>query len=216
MDPSLYTKQDKKKKIPIFSGEQSREKADAFNTYTGSPWMVLSRSFMEHCVKGGLDNLPRKLLMYSANLAFPLHSYFHTLLCNTPEFQNTIVANIDLRYILFRSNGTTSSSDHLLSAACYDQLVSIPAAFARPFEQDDPLLDQIDRDILNRSPAGLVPGKWCTQGEGGRGGEDSTSYCSIWDDIDSVKPGKNGILFSQVIANATKTSHQYCHTFKVL
>ncbi|XP_077217192.1 beta-glucuronosyltransferase GlcAT14A-like isoform X2 [Tasmannia lanceolata] len=91
VDPNLYLSDN----TPIFYVKEIRDTPDAFKIYTGSPWVILSRPFMEYCVHGW-DNLPRKLLMYFANVAFPMESYFHTVLCNSPDFQNTTV-NSDLR-----------------------------------------------------------------------------------------------------------------------
>lgn len=101
--------------------------------------MVLTRGFLEHCVNGW-DNLPRKLLMYFNNVVFPLQSYFQTLLCNTPEFQNTTLLNHSLRKINM------------------SLLIPTPAIFATPFREDDPQLQEIDEKLLK-----VVPGKWCIQ-----------------------------------------------------
>ncbi|KAI3977925.1 hypothetical protein MKX01_036765 [Papaver californicum] len=79
-------------------------------TQDGSPWMILTRDFMEYCVHGW-DNLPRTLIMYFANSASPIESYFHTVLCNSDEFQNTTVNN-NLRYTMM--NPKRQEPDNML------------------------------------------------------------------------------------------------------
>lgn len=131
VDPNLYLKE----KSAVFYAAETRDKPDAFEIFGGSPWMALTRGFLEHCVHG-LDNLPRKLLMYFNNVVFPLESYFQTVLCNTPEFQNTTLVDADF---LRHNMDHADREDH-------------PWVFAGPFRQeDDPRLPQIDEKL----------GKWC-------------------------------------------------------
>lgn len=168
----------------------------------GSPWMVLSRGFMEHCIKSW-DNFPRKLLMYYANVVSPLESYFHTVLCNSPEFRNTIV-NQDLRY-----------SVPINVSNYYDNLVNKWAIFARPFKEGDPTLDELDRDILDRQPHGLVSGKWCNNG-GHNSSSCSSNSSTNWDDIDSLDPGFYGQKLQNNLSNFTVGDHymvtKHCHS----
>lgn len=110
----------------------------------GSPWVILSRSFMEFCIYGW-DNIPRKLLMYFTNVAYPLQTYFHTVICNSFEFQNTTLSN-DLRYNII---------PNILNTSKYGESV-----FAQPIQEDDPLLNMIDEDVLHRMPDTFVPGSW--------------------------------------------------------
>ncbi|KAF5953175.1 hypothetical protein HYC85_011119 [Camellia sinensis] len=193
VDPSLYNR----KSSPVFYAVETRTTPDAFKIFGGSPWMILSRAFLEYCVQGW-DNLPRKLLMYFTNVLFPLHSYFHTVLCNSPEFQNTTVDN-DLSYII--SDHTTKLPEFNISN--YDKMVSSEAIFARPFKEDDPVLGELDKNVLNRPPNGVVPGKWCWNRATNASLESPmTRNCSSWGDINSIKPGsyglKLGILFSKL------------------
>ncbi|PSS18183.1 Beta-glucuronosyltransferase [Actinidia chinensis var. chinensis] len=113
-----------------------RTRPDAFRIFGGSTWMILSKAFMEYCVRGW-DNLPRKLLTYFTTVAFPLKLklYFHTVLCNSPEFRNTTVDN-DLWYVIWD-------------------------ATADPFREGDPVLYELDKNVLNLPRDGAVPGKWC-------------------------------------------------------
>ncbi|GFS34649.1 core-2/I-branching beta-1,6-N-acetylglucosaminyltransferase family protein [Actinidia rufa] len=66
VDPALYqsTKQD------IFWVTPRRTLPTAFKLFTGSAWMILSRSFVEYVV-WGWDNFPRVLLMYYTNFVSP-------------------------------------------------------------------------------------------------------------------------------------------------
>lgn len=179
--------------------------------------MVLTRGFLEHCVNGW-DNLPRKLLMYFNNVDVPLESYFQTVLCNTPEFQNTTLVNNNLRYTIQNTNikedyrARNMSRNHPLMAS--------EAIFARPFKEDDPELQEIDEKLLNRDPDRVVPGKWCTEtgliNETAPSSNSSEEFCSIWRDIDAVQPRAQGIklqeFFSRVLeekklANSLCQSH---------
>lgn len=57
------------------------------------------------------------------------------------------------------------------------------AAFATQFPFDDPMLDRIDKEILNRQPGKVVPGGWCL-------GDPGNETCSVWGDADILRPGK--------------------------
>ncbi|XP_042047641.1 beta-glucuronosyltransferase GlcAT14A-like [Salvia splendens] len=183
VDPSLYLK----KKASIYYAKETREKPDAFELFGGSPWMVLTRGFLEHCVNG-LDNLPRKLLMYFNNVVFPLGSYFQTVLCNTPHFQNTILVNNDLRHTLH-----THPS------------ILAPAIFATPFRQDDPRMQHIDEKLLNRGHGRFVPGKWCNPtGLLNQSRLGDTSDQDLWGDIDVVQPTNQGIKLQEFFLRAVR------------
>lgn len=158
---------------------------------TGSPWVILARDFMEYCVQGW-DNFPRKLLMYLSNVVYPLESYFHTVLCNSPEFQNTTVNN-DLRYIVWDS---TYEVPQVLTMSDLDTMLESGAAFARPFEANDLVLSMIDQHILNRPPNGFLSGEWCSsQGKNKSldNAETTEKLCQSWGSIEIVKPGSRGI-----------------------
>ncbi|TYH47532.1 hypothetical protein ES332_D10G003900v1 [Gossypium tomentosum] len=120
----------------------------------GSPWVILSRSFMEFCIYGW-DNIPRKLLMYFTNVAYPLETYFHTVICNSFEFQNTTLSN-DLRYDIIPK----SPKPKILNTSKYGEIVAGESVFAQPIQEDDPLLNMIDEDVLHRMPDNFVPGSW--------------------------------------------------------
>ena len=92
--------------------------------------MILSKAFMEYCVRGW-DNLPRKLLTYFTTVACPLKLklYFNTVLCNSPEFRNTTVDN-DLWYVIWDA---TAGKPPELNISDYNKIVTSEGIFARPF-----------------------------------------------------------------------------------
>lgn len=96
--------------------------------------------------------------MFFSNVAYPMESYFHTVLCNSQEFKNTIVDN-NLIYSLFDDD---PSESQLLDMSHYDTMMEIGAAFARPFGEDELVLEKIDDLVLNRSFNGIVQGEWCS------------------------------------------------------
>ncbi|XVF47119.1 hypothetical protein PTKIN_Ptkin03bG0083500 [Pterospermum kingtungense] len=189
LDPNLYYK----KNTPIYYDVETR-KPDAFKIFGGSPWVILSRSFMEFCVQGW-DNIPRKLLMYFTNVAYPLETYFHTVICSSPEFENTTL-DTDLRYIIWRN--PRQGEPENLNTSHYDKMVGSEAAFAHPIQEGDPLLNKIDKDVLFRRPDEIVPGSWsfCQDKNESTAGEE---LCSTWGDIDAVKPGPKGIKLAALL-----------------
>ncbi|KAJ1410003.1 Glycosyl transferase, family 14 [Sesbania bispinosa] len=193
VDPSLHNE----KSSSLFFAVESRETPDAFKIFQGSPWVILTRAFLKYCVNGW-DNLPRKLLMFFTNVAYPLESYFHTVLCNSPEFQNTTVDN-NLIYSLF---DTDPSESQLLDLSHYDTMLETGAAFARPFGEGDLVLEKIDDLILNRSSNGLVPGEWCSSSSNQttKVSEGEEELCSLSANIDAVNPGPFGIRLKTLLA----------------
>lgn len=183
--------------------------------------MVLTRAFMEYCVTGW-DNLPRKLLMFFTNVAYPVESYFHTVLCNSKQFQNTTVDN-NLMYSLW---DTDPSESQFLDMSHYDTMLETGAAFARPFGEGDVVLEKIDDLILNRSSNGLVQGEWCSNSETNKTTEVSESeeeeqeeefLCSESGNVDVVKPGPFGIKLKILLAeivNKRKFIPNQCKSFE--
>ncbi|KAL1568549.1 beta-glucuronosyltransferase GlcAT14A-like [Salvia divinorum] len=158
--------------------------------FTGSPWVVLSRPFLEFCIFGW-ENLPRTLLMYFTNVVLSQEVYFHTVICNSLEFRNTTV-NADLRYFVW--DDPPKMEPHVLSTSDYEDIVESGAAFARQFEKDGAVLDMIDRNILKRNSNGATPGAWC------RGRKSWwTDPCSQWGDVSVVKPGPQADKFGKSI-----------------
>ncbi|KAJ8760031.1 hypothetical protein K2173_010887 [Erythroxylum novogranatense] len=184
VDPSLHLQ----KKSHLFYAVETRTEPDAFEIYGGSPRVFLTRSFMEYCIQGW-DNLPRKLLMYFSNTASPIDYYFHTVLCNSPEFRNTTLKT-DLRFNILQSSAEDGEGSP------FDRMLNSQAAFARPFREGNPVLDMIDEHVLNRVPNGVVPGKWCLDDEMRNDTESSTAEknpcSSSWGNIDVLNPGSYG------------------------
>ncbi|MQM18975.1 hypothetical protein Taro_051976 [Colocasia esculenta] len=153
VDPALYNL----KKTDVFWVKEKRSLPSSFKLFVGSSWMVLTRSFLEFCI-WGWDNLPRTLLMYYTNFLSSSEGYFHTVLCNSQDFQNTTINN-DLRFMTWdnppRQHPITLGSNH------FDLMVESGAPFARKFVAGDPVLDRIDRELLRRRNDGFAPGGWC-------------------------------------------------------
>lgn len=147
---------------------------------TGSPWVILSRPFLEFCVFGW-DNLPRTLLMYFTNAVLSQEVYFHSVVCNSPEFKNTTV-NSDMRYMVW--DNPPKMEPLFLNTSDYDLMAQSGAAFARQFNKDETVLDMIDQNILKRSHNRVTPGAWCTGRKSWR-----MDPCSRWGDVNVLKPG---------------------------
>ncbi|WCJ33515.1 Core-2/I-branching beta-1 6-N-acetylglucosaminyltransferase family protein [Euphorbia peplus] len=188
VDPAIYLA----RRTQIFTATEKRPKPDAFKVFTGSQWVILSRSFLEYCLMGW-DNLPRTLLMYFNNVVLPEEGYFHSVICNAPEFKNTTV-NSDLRYMVW--DNPPKMEPLFLNTADYDQMVQSGVAFARQFKRNDPILNMIDSKILKRGSNRAVPGAWCT-------GRKSwwMDPCSQWGDVNVVKPGPQAKKFEETIKN---------------
>ncbi|URE22250.1 Core-2/I-Branching enzyme [Musa troglodytarum] len=153
VDPALYMT----KKTDLLWVTQRREIPTAFKLFTGSAWVALPREFVEFCV-WGWDNLPRRLLMYYTNFVSSPEGYFQTVICNVPEFSNT-VANHDLHYIAW--DVPPKQHPRVLTMADMPKMVGSNAPFARKFGRDDPVLDKIDAELLGRANGSFVPGGWC-------------------------------------------------------
>ncbi|XP_010243795.1 PREDICTED: beta-glucuronosyltransferase GlcAT14A [Nelumbo nucifera] len=189
VDPGLYLA---RRGNQIFHASGKRPTPEAFKFFTGSPWVMLSRPFLEFCVLGW-DNLPRTLLMYFTNVILSQEGYFHSVICNSPEFQNTTV-NTDLRYMIW--DNPPKMEPHFLNTTDYDLMVQSGAAFARQFHQDDPVLDIVDEKILMRGPKHPAPGAWCT----GKGSW-WTDPCSKLGDVNVVRPGPQAVKFAEAMTN---------------
>ncbi|KAK0573413.1 hypothetical protein LWI29_007721 [Acer saccharum] len=188
VDPGLYLA----RKSQIFQATEKRPTPDAFKVFTGSQWFVLSRSFLEFCVFGW-DNLPRTLLMYFNNVMLSQEGYFHSVICNAPEFKNTTV-NSDLRYMIWDS--PPKMEPHFLNVSDYDQMAQSGAVFARQFAKDDSVLNMVDEKILKRGRNRAAPGAWCT-------GRRSIwmDPCSQWGDVNVLKPGPQAKKLEETITN---------------
>ncbi|XP_057486381.1 beta-glucuronosyltransferase GlcAT14B-like [Actinidia eriantha] len=157
IDPGLYSLH----KSDVFWVSEKRSVPTAYKLFTGSAWMMLSRPFMEFCL-WGWDNLPRIVLMYYANFLSSPEGYFHTVICNAEEFQNTTV-NHDLHFISW--DNPPKQHPHFLTLDDYQKMVDSNAPFARKFGRNEAALDKIDSELLGRVGNGFVPGSWFDKGE---------------------------------------------------
>ncbi|KAL1560703.1 Beta-glucuronosyltransferase GlcAT14A [Salvia divinorum] len=175
IDPGLYLS----KKSDIAWTTQRRSLPTSFKLFTGSAWVVLTRSFVEYCIRGW-DNLPRTIFMYYTNFVSSPEGYFHTVLCNTKEFQGTAVSH-DLHYIAW----DTPPKQHprSLTMRDFNMMMNSSSPFARKFHKDDPVLDKIDRELLRRTNR-FAPGAWCVGSS--EGGADP---CLIRGDDSVFRPG---------------------------
>ena len=147
--------------------------------FTGSSWVMLSKSFLEFCI-WGWDNLPRTLLMYYTNVLSSTEGYFHTVVCNHKDYQNTTV-NHDLRFMKW--DNPPSQNQVSLTLKHFDEMVLSGAPFAHNFAEDDPVLDKIDKELLRRQSDRLTPGGWCV----GKSGS-VKDPCSVHGNPNAIKP----------------------------
>ncbi|XP_061946005.1 beta-glucuronosyltransferase GlcAT14A-like [Populus nigra] len=175
VDPGFYSS----KKSDLYFTTQRRSLPTSFKLFTGSAWVMLTRSFLEYCIMGW-ENLPRTILMYYTNFISSPEGYFHTVICNTEEFQNTAIGH-DLHYIAWDS----PPKQHPISLTMKDfvKMVKSNAPFARKFARDDPVLDKIDKEILNRTGR-FAPGAWCIGGS-----DNGSDPCSIRGNYSVFRPG---------------------------
>lgn len=175
IDPGLYLS----KKSDISLTTQRRSLPTSFKLFTGSAWVVLTRSFVEYCI-WGWDNLPRTMLMYYTNFVSSPEGYFHTVICNTDDYRQTAISH-DLHYIAWDN----PPKQHPLSLSIKDfgKMVKSGAPFARKFAKDDPVLNKIDKELLGRSNR-FSPGAWCI-GEPNNG----VDPCSVRGDSSVFRPG---------------------------
>ncbi|KAF5736674.1 glycosyltransferase family 14 family protein [Tripterygium wilfordii] len=197
VDPGLYLSE----KTQMFYATQKRELPHAFRLFSGSSHAILSRNFVEFCIIG-TDNLPRTLLMYLSNMPSSLPNYFPTILCNSRQFNRTVV-NDNLLYVA--RDEPFRKEFRPLNSTEFDVMIQSAAAFARGFHFDDPVLDRIDQEILGRSPGQVVPGGWCL-------GESEDNICAVWGDADVLRPGPGASRLEKrivrLLTNGEFRSHQ--------
>ncbi|KAF6166856.1 hypothetical protein GIB67_026635 [Kingdonia uniflora] len=195
IDPGLY----KSKKTDVFWATEKRELPTTFKLFTGSAWMVLSRSFVEFCI-WGYDNLPRTLLMYYTNFISSPEGYFQTVICNVPEYVSTTV-NHDMHYIAW--DNPPRQHPHSLNLNDTSKMIASNAPFARKFKGDDPVLDKIDKELLGRSNGSFTPGGWCS----------GKPKCSDVGNPNRLKPGQGARRLARLLArivSSPKFSQNQC------
>ncbi|KAL1330411.1 hypothetical protein HN51_047635 [Arachis hypogaea] len=197
VDPGLYLAEG----TEMFYATQKRDLPSAFRVFTGSSFSILTRSFLEFCILGA-DNLPRLLLMYFSNTPWSLSNYFPSVLCNSRQFNRTVI-NQNLLYAMYDNRHI--SDPRPLNSSDFDDMIRSGAVFARKFQPDDPVLDLIDQKLLRRSPGSVVPGGWCL-------GESGNSTCLTWGDANILRPGSGSQRIEKAIvkllSNGTFRSHQ--------
>ncbi|KAI3525168.1 hypothetical protein L2E82_02408 [Cichorium intybus] len=181
VDPGLY----QNRKSDIFWVQPKRALPTTFKLFTGSAWMILSRSFVEYCI-WGWDNLPRTLLMYYTNFVSSPEGYFQTVICNSPEFIPTVV-NHDMHYISWDT--PPKQHPHVLTINDTTKMIASGAAFARKFKENTLVLDRIDKDLLHRRNGSFTPGGWCK----------GDPKCTKVGKMTRIKPGVGGQRLSRLI-----------------
>lgn len=179
------------KRSSFFKATEKRKTPDAFKFFTGAPWVILSRPFVEYCILGW-ENLPRALLMYFTNVLFSEEGYFHSVACNSPHFKNTTV-NHSLRFIEW--DDPPGTEPRFLNTSHFDKIVHSGLPFARKFHKDEPLLDLIDEKVLNRKHGSVAPGGWCSA----KSSSWYTDQCSEWGDVNVIKPGFWAVGFGRLM-----------------
>lgn len=130
--------------------------------------------------------------MYFNNVMLSQEAYFHTVVCNAPEFKNSTV-NGDLRYMIWDS--PPKMEPHFLNVSDYDQMLQSGAAFARQFHKDDSVLKMVDEKILKRGRYRVAPGAWCS------GRSAWTDPCSQWGDVNIMRPGPQAKKLEETVTN---------------
>ncbi|PWA49311.1 core-2/I-branching beta-1,6-N-acetylglucosaminyltransferase family protein [Artemisia annua] len=195
VDPGLYLS--KKSDLAITS--QRRSLPTSFKLFTGSAWVILTRSFVEYCI-WGWDNFPRTTLMYYTNFVSSPEGYFHTVICNTQEFTTTAISH-DLHYIAW--DYPPKQHPRYLTIKDFATMVNSSAPFARKFPKDDVVLDKIDQELLGRTHR-FPQGAWCVGSS-----DDGSDPCSVRGDDSVFRPGPgakrlNG-LFEQLLSDDFKS-----------
>ncbi|XP_022854433.1 beta-glucuronosyltransferase GlcAT14A-like isoform X1 [Olea europaea var. sylvestris] len=200
VDPGLYLS----KKSEIAWTSQRRSIPTSFKLFTGSAWVILTRSFVEYCI-WGWDNLPRTILMYYTNFISSPEGYFHTVICNTEEFRGTAIGH-DLHYIAW--DNPPKQHPRSLTIKDLSKMVNSSASFARKFHKDDPVLDKIDKELLGRTNR-FAPGAWCVGSS-----KNGTDPCLLRGKDSVFKPGPGAERLQQLIANLLSEDFRskQCHT----
>ncbi|XP_047342448.1 beta-glucuronosyltransferase GlcAT14C-like [Impatiens glandulifera] len=191
IDPGLYHS----KKSGVFWAKEKRSMPASFKLYMGSEWVILTRSFLEFCI-WGWDNLPRTLLMYYTNFHSSLESYFHTVVCNHKDFQNTTV-NYDMRFAKWDNPPKLGPMN--LTWDHYDEMVKSGAPFGREFAEGERVLTRIDRELLSRLDDRFVPGGWCVM--------DKEDPCSVYGSVNVVKPSLSSNRLQRLILKLLDTKN---------
>ncbi|XP_010556817.1 PREDICTED: beta-glucuronosyltransferase GlcAT14B [Tarenaya hassleriana] len=185
VDPGLYLS----KKSDLAWTTQRRSLPTSFKLFTGSAWVLLTRSFLEYCI-WGWDNFPRTVLMYYTNFVSSPEGYFHTVICNTGKFRGTAIGH-DLHYIAW--DNPPKQHPISLSMKDYEKMVKSKAPFARKFHKDSPVLDKIDKELLGRTHR-FSPGAWCVGSL-----ENGSDPCSVRGNDSVFRPGAGAERLQELV-----------------
>lgn len=191
IDPGLYHS----KKSGVFWAKEKRSMPSSFKLFMGSAWVVLTRPFLEFCV-WGWDNLPRTLLMYYTNFVSSPEGYFHTVICNHKDYQNTTV-NHDMHYIKW--DNPPKQFPVNLTIKHFPDMVESGAPFAHSFAKDDPVLDKIDTELLGRSGGRIPTSGWPV----GRSAQSSIAYGKA----DAIKPSTSSKRLEKLVSDLLSTEN---------
>lgn len=195
IDPGLYLS----KKTDIALTNQRRPFPTSFKLFTGSAWVILTRSFLEYCI-WGWDNLPRTLLLYYTNFVSSPEGYFHTVICNTEDFKNTAVSH-DLHYIAWDS--PPKQHPMTLSAKHFNNMTTSGAAFARKFAKNEAVLDKIDKELLGRPEGRFSPGAWCIGST-----DNGADPCSVSGNDSVFRPGPGAERLQELVQKLLSEDNQ--------
>lgn len=131
--------------------------------------------------------------MYYTNFVSSPEGYFHTVICNEPEFAKTAV-NHDLHYISW--DIPPKQHPHTLNINDTNKMIASGAAFARKFKHDDPALDKIDKDLLRRRKGSFTPGGWCA----------GKPKCSRVGNPNKIKPGPGAERLRRLVGRLSLTA----------
>lgn len=123
-------------------------------------------------------------------MPLPHRKYFQTVLCNSPEFNRTVV-NHDLHYSI--TDKSPKNEPRLLTLADAENITQSSVAFGTRFAKDDPVLGHIDEEILHRRPGEPAPGGWCM-------GAGDDSPCSVSGNTDVLRPGPEAMKLAKFLA----------------
>lgn len=136
--------------------------------------------------------------MYFTNMLSSHANYFHTVVCNSREFNKSII-NYNLQYVSW--DEIHRKEPKIIGMGEFDKMIKSGAAFGTRFHSNDPVLDHIDREILKRKPGKMVPGGWCLGG--------SDDPCRVWGDADVLRPGPGAKRLERAIVEllSNRTLH---------
>lgn len=155
----------------------------------------------------GSDNLPRKLLMYFANVVHSTEAYFQTVICNSPEFQNTTVNN-DLRYFVW--DDPQGLDPIFLNGTHLKGMMKSRAAFARKFMEGDPVLKKIDKKMFIYKSR-----QRCFETRGNRAVKNwEGDPCFSRENVNIIKPSNSAMRLKSLVRELVSSDKLYSNQCK--